>query len=426
MRIDLERALSDIATTAQSAAAPVPVDRLVSRMHRRRAVRGAATGTVAVGAVAAVAVGATQLGRGTTPAEPAMTAVTENPITSEYWATTPIECGTAAPTPTDPSVYGVTLDASFSPETLIATTPPGGPQFLSNLESTVTISNDSGSSFAPYAPLLFQVVMAKDGAVALQSGMPLVSRAERTVDLAPGATQTFSWIGGASSCEPGPDLWPTPADPGNYQAYAIWRLVDEATGERIELVSEPITLTIGPGVGDELADAPAVVQAQAVLDQILAAAPVGQFPGCGGAVYDHGSQPLALSLDPADGPFAGGQAFSGQTTISLTGDPVIANTSVPYLVITRDGVVVGFHTVDDGHPGNDTDLTPGQGLPGTVQGPLSLCATSDGQVFPLPSGRYQVYAVVEAFTFSARPAENPGNLIGAYSIVSNPVDITVD
>src|SRR5665647_2325184 len=291
MRIDLERALSDIATTAQSAAAPVPVDRLVSRLHRRRAVRGAATGTVAVGAGGAVAVGATQLGRGTTPAEPAVTAVTENPITSEYWATTPIECGTAAPTPTDPSVYGVTLDASFSPETLIATTPPGGPQFLSNLESTVTISNDSGSSFAPYAPLLFQVVMAKDGAVALQSGMPLVSRAERTVDLAPGATQTFSWIGGASSCEPGPDLWPAPADPGDYQAYAVWRLVDEATGERIELVSEPVTLTIGPGVGDELADAPAVVQAQAVLDQSLAAAPVGQFPGCGGAVYDHGSQP---------------------------------------------------------------------------------------------------------------------------------------
>ena len=105
---------------------------------------------------------------------------------------------------------------------------------------------------------------------------------------------------------------------------------------------------------------------------------------------------------------------------------MIANTSVPYLVITRDGVVVGFHTVDDSHPGNDTDLAPGQGLPGTVQGPLSLCATSDGQVFPLPSGRYQVYAVVEAFTFSARPAENPGNLVGAYSIVSNPVEITVD
>src|SRR5665647_3083366 len=389
MRIDLERALSDIATTAQSAAAPVPVDRLVSRMHRRRAVRGAATGTVAVGAVAAVAVGATQLGRGTTPAEPAVTAVTENPITSEYWATTPIECGTAAPTPTDPSVYGVTLDASFSPETLIATTPPGGPQFLSNLESTVTISNDSGSSFAPYAPLLFQVVMAKDGAVALQSGMPLVSRAERTVDLAPGATQTFSWIGGASS-------------------------------------SEPVPLTIGPGVGDELADAPAVVQAQAVLDQILAAAPVGKFPGCGGAVYDHGSQPLALSLDPADGPFTGGQAFSGQTTISLTGDPVIANTSVPYLVITRDGVVVGFHTVDDS-PMIPTDLAPGQSLPGTARAPLTLCATADGVELPLPTGTYQAYAAVEAFTYPERPSGDQWvDGTWAYSIVSNPVEITVD
>ena len=170
MRIDLERALSDIATTARSAAAPVPVDRLVSRMHRRRAVRGAATGTVAVGAVAAVAVGATQLGRGTTPAEPAMLAATENPITSEYWATTPVECGMAAPTPTDASVYGVTLDASFSPDTLIAMTLPDGPQFLSNLQTTVTVTNDSGAAFDPYAPQLAQVVLVKDGAVALETG----------------------------------------------------------------------------------------------------------------------------------------------------------------------------------------------------------------------------------------------------------------
>ena len=217
-----------------------------------------------------------------------------------------------------------------------------------------------------------------------------------------------------------------PVEPGEYQAYAIWRLIDDVTGDQIELISEPMPIAIGPGLDADLTDAPTEVQAQAVLDQILQTARIGDFPLCGGAVYDHGSQPLALSLDPADGPFTGGQAFSGQTTISLTGDPAIANTSVPYLVITRDGVVVGFHTVDDGHPGNDTDLTPGQGLPGTVRGPLSMCATSDGQVFPLPSGRYQVYAVVEAFTFSARPAENPGNLIGAYSIVSNPVEITVD
>src|SRR5665647_3396592 len=215
-------------------------------MHRRRAVRGAATGTVAVGAVAAVAVGATQLGRGTTPADPAVTAVTENPITSEHWATTPMECGAPAPTPTAASVYGVTLEASFSPHTLVAMTLPDQPQFLSNLQTTVTVTNDGGAAFDPYAPQLAQVVLVKDGAVALKAGGPLVSRTQRTIDLAPGASRTFSWISATSSCRPGPNLWPAPADPGSYEAYAIWRLVDETTGGQIELVSRPVP---APGSG---------------------------------------------------------------------------------------------------------------------------------------------------------------------------------
>ena len=79
--------------------------------------------------------------------------------------------------------------------------------------------------------------------------------------------------------------------------------MDETTGGQIELISEPMPIAIGPGLDADLTDAPAAVQAQAVLDQILQTAPIGDFPLCGGAVYDHGSQPLALSLDPADAPF---------------------------------------------------------------------------------------------------------------------------
>jgi len=427
MRIDLERALSDIATTAQSAAAPVPVDRLVSRMHRRRAVRGAATGTVAVGAVAAVAVGATQLGRGTTPAEPAVTAVTENPITSEYWATTPMECGAPAPTPTAASVYGVTLEASFSPHTLIAMTLPDQPQFLSNLQTTVTVTNDGGAAFDPYAPQLAQVVLVKDGAVALEAGGPLVSRTQRTIDLAPGASRTFSWISATSSCRPGPNLWPAPADPGSYEAYAIWRLVDETTGGQIELVSRPVAMTIGPGFDADLADAPTQVQAQAVLDQIRQAAPIGDFPLCAGAVYDHGSQPLTVSFDLTSGPYPGGVRVSGRTTVSPADDQVIADTSAPYLVIVKDGVVISFQPADDGSPMIPTDLAPGQSLPGTVRGSLTLCATADGVELPLPAGTYQAYAVVEALTYPSRPTDDrqPAET-WAYSIVSKPVDITVD
>jgi len=47
---------------------------------------------------------------------------------------------------------------------------PDGPQFLSNLQTTVTVTNDSGAAFDPYAPQLAQVVLVKDGAVALETG----------------------------------------------------------------------------------------------------------------------------------------------------------------------------------------------------------------------------------------------------------------
>jgi hypothetical protein len=71
MRIDLERALTDIAATAQEVAAPVPIDRLLGRLHRRRAARSATMTVAGVGAVAAVAVGGMHLvGRGQTGPEP--------------------------------------------------------------------------------------------------------------------------------------------------------------------------------------------------------------------------------------------------------------------------------------------------------------------------------------------------------------------
>jgi len=186
-------------------------------------------------------------------------------------------------------------------------------------------------------------------------------------------------------------------------------------------------MTIGPGLDADLTDAPTEVQAQAVLDQILQAAPIGDFPLCGGAVYDHGSQPLAVSFDLTSGPYAGGVRVSGRTTVSLADDPVIADTSAPYLVITKDGVVIGFHRADDGGPMIPTDLAPGQSLPGAVRAPLTLCATADGVELPLPAGTYQAYAVVEAFTYPSRPTDGtqPAGT-WAYSLVSEPVDITID
>src|SRR5665647_403611 len=52
---------------------------------------------------------------------------------------------------------------------------PAGPRFLSNLQTTVTVTNDPGAAFDPYAPQRAQVVLVKDGAVALETGGPLVN-----------------------------------------------------------------------------------------------------------------------------------------------------------------------------------------------------------------------------------------------------------
>lgn len=61
MKIDLDRALAQIAGTAEVAARPVPIDRLLGRVHRRRTARTVTHGVVGVGATAAVAFGGMQL-----------------------------------------------------------------------------------------------------------------------------------------------------------------------------------------------------------------------------------------------------------------------------------------------------------------------------------------------------------------------------
>lgn len=81
MKVDLTRMLETIVDGAATQASPVPVDRVLGRLHRRRAARTAATAGLTVAAVAAVAVAAVALPGGlmttTPPAGPPDPTATE-------------------------------------------------------------------------------------------------------------------------------------------------------------------------------------------------------------------------------------------------------------------------------------------------------------------------------------------------------------
>ncbi|MCU1430975.1 MAG: hypothetical protein JWP95_80 [Actinotalea sp.] len=115
MRIDLERALGSIADAAESSASPVRVDRVLTRMHRRRTGRAVASSAVGVGAVGAIALGASALTRdglpgpvATTPSPTATTEPTTAPTAEPaalppvMGASGPFECGAPVPTLDDP------------------------------------------------------------------------------------------------------------------------------------------------------------------------------------------------------------------------------------------------------------------------------------------------------------------------------------
>lgn len=103
MRIDLERALADIAAAAQAAATPVPIDRLLGRLHRRRATRRAGSAMAGVGAVGAIAVGGLYLaGRGPTGSDLASMVAADSSDSSD-----PEDSSDPAPTqPPDPAEAG--------------------------------------------------------------------------------------------------------------------------------------------------------------------------------------------------------------------------------------------------------------------------------------------------------------------------------
>lgn len=103
MSIDLERALSAMAAQAESAARPVDVGRVLTRMQRRRTARTVATSAAGVAAAGAVAVAGTTLAQTRRPAPPVATP-SPSPVSSwsAVTASGAFVCGQPAPTVVDP------------------------------------------------------------------------------------------------------------------------------------------------------------------------------------------------------------------------------------------------------------------------------------------------------------------------------------
>ena len=93
MNLDLERALSAVADRATAAASPVPVDRLVMRLHRKRIAQTATYSAIGVGAAAAVTIVAIAANGALTDRDPV-------PPATGAPTSTPTQTSQANPTPT--------------------------------------------------------------------------------------------------------------------------------------------------------------------------------------------------------------------------------------------------------------------------------------------------------------------------------------
>lgn len=180
MRIDLEKALADIAHTGQVAASPVPIPRVLQRMHRRRAVRSIALSVGGTAAAAAVALGSLLLGDPLRQ-EPPAPAVTEpapapSPTPSESaldttplqgWVAGPVPCGEAYPVqPADSLLLGLqggVVPGEYSPETAAFT--PGGDETTVNVDVMAT-AHTPGQAVGGELTLLVRLI-DEDGTVAL-------------------------------------------------------------------------------------------------------------------------------------------------------------------------------------------------------------------------------------------------------------------
>ncbi|WP_199424295.1 hypothetical protein [Actinotalea solisilvae] len=166
MTTDLERALGGLASAAESAARPVPVDRVLTRLHRRRAARTAVTTAAGVTTAGAVALGGATLAQTQRTAppvtSPSPTTSPEAPAWSAVAASGAFACGAPVPAVDDPAG-----DADLHLETTASAAPtaPGaapawGPRSL------------DGVTIAPGEALLLDTVLVNGTGTDVGAAVP--------------------------------------------------------------------------------------------------------------------------------------------------------------------------------------------------------------------------------------------------------------
>ncbi|MCL3861381.1 hypothetical protein [Actinotalea sp. K2] len=411
MSIDLERALLQIAGSvhddATTARMSGQVHHMVTRIRRRRAARHTAQGVVGVAAVAAVVLaGAQGLGGRDTALAPSATEEPqqEDPSNGSEQASDletcfPLDLAEGA---------GIGLTAGAEAIAPVA--------LGENLDVQLTLTG-TGETATDISTLTPEIVVTLDGRpVGARNAM----EGTDTVDaLEPGETQIYRVLHNLADCS-GTTLLP----PGAYEAYAVGQRGDDPASIYL---GGPWPFSVHERSPEEEAVVSLTADSERVLAEILANPNPAPFPACGSEVWlDDGQPPLLLDLDLPPATYAPGADVTGRVTLRTTEERhVVARTSVPTLVLAKDGVVVARSVADDLTV--LTDLTAGATSSQEVEGSLHLC-TTEPRSLRLPAGTYQAYGVVEGelteVTYPDGTTEGP--LAGLLAANYIPAEVVVE
>ena len=403
MRIDLERALADVAATVHD---DVTADRMsgqvwhmVTRVRRRRAVRHTAQGVAGIGAVAVIGVAATSLGGPLRGAEVA-------PATASPDATLPpaplpaLSCGSGVPGATA-APLALELGGAAGAERGASTT------------VAATLRNTDGADLELEGWRTFEVVAVADGRVVGTMAGAGSESGTLPADsvLRPGGAAEVTTTTGFASCDDPATTLPA----GDYTL--VGRLLVGVGDVDVAAVSEPVPVTVtGPEEGAS------ELERALTLEALLAAAQEtdGPFPVCGTKPWLDDGMP-ALELD-----YVAGAADLAVPATVLPGGVVLKTTEGRYavanasplarVVLLRDGVVVGVPFLDPEDLA-DVDLAAGETQPFDLMTTTALCGTGEGgsgEALPLPAGEYTAIAALDLMVKEiGGPGEEPdGRVVG--------------
>jgi hypothetical protein len=450
MSRDLDATLRDLAAgaaAAHRAGADADGDVLlvptVRRVRRRRRVRAAALATGGLAAVTGLALGGFALAPEPAPQPaaptPTPTVTTPAPTPSATPSATPEPPGVVLPTGDPSASFGTCgslagaatpypVDGRFEAVARLTTTTAAAGSSL-EVQGWVDAASGSGPQFSAVPSSGPRLSVVRDGVVV---GTGLLG-GDDSWDLRAGHQGEFRWTADwlplavcAADGQPGVSAgaplpageyqlvpWADVADLGDSEDALTtgpgqWLSADEAVatvGTRATAVGAPVAFTV-TGTAETVAPAPGSGAAPAALVPRDA-------PECSGpAPVPDPASPLVVDWQHAGAVLAPADLAQTEVTLRYGGGGRLGfSLTAPWLVVSRDGVVVGEEPVFEG------DWRPllatGTAVPITTS--VSSIPSCDGS--PLPAGTYEVAVVVMVMP-DDREAARP-------TLVSEPATLVV-